>query len=60
MRRRLLPLLPALTRFYGLRPWEWEELSGFEVEEYVAQWREHVRRMVAEANGEEVTGGPVR
>lgn len=46
MRQRLAKLLPALTRFYGLEPDAWDRMTGFEVEEYVAQWREAQRQAV--------------
>jgi hypothetical protein len=53
VRARLRPLLPALTRFYGLEPEAWERMSGFEVDEYVGQWRDATRRQ-----NSEVTRGP--
>jgi hypothetical protein len=47
VRRRLFGLLPALCKFYGLRPWEVEELTGDEVDEFVRQWRVEVEREVS-------------
>lgn len=37
MRAALLAELPALTRFYGLRPWEVEVLTLEELGEYRSQ-----------------------
>ena len=48
MRAALLAELPALTRFYGLRPWEVEALTLQELAEY--------RRQLHQA-AEEVTDG---
>lgn len=44
MRRDLLKQLPALTHFYGLRPWEVEELTYAEVDEYLGQLAEYQRK----------------
>lgn len=35
--------LPAFTRFYGLRPWELEQMTYGEVEEYAKQYRDYTR-----------------
>ena len=41
MRRVLLKRLPALTVFYGLRPWEVEMLTLDELDEYLAALDEY-------------------
>lgn len=41
MRRVLLEQLPALTRFYGLRPADIDDMSYREVFEYVSQMARH-------------------
>lgn len=45
IRRALREQLPALTHFYGLRPWEVEHLSFGEVTEYLNQLAEYQREM---------------
>lgn len=37
MRRLLLEKLPALTRFYGLRPADIDDMSYREISEYLTQ-----------------------
>lgn len=39
MRRALLEELPALTKFYGLRPWDLDRMTLREVAEYRNQMR---------------------
>lgn len=39
MRRALLKELPALTKFYGLRPQDIDQMTYREVSEYRAQWQ---------------------
>lgn len=39
-RRRLLPLLPALTRFYGLPPAAWDDMTYAEVDAHLDHYRE--------------------
>ena len=46
MRAALLAELPALTRFYGLRPWEVEALTLAELAEY----RYQLHQAAKEAN----------
>lgn len=41
MRRALLRELPALTRFYGLKPWDMDRMTLREVVEYRTQYREY-------------------
>lgn len=48
MRRALLPRLPALTRFYGLRPADIEAMTLREVSEYVTQ----MEQALAKAEGD--------
>ena len=38
MRRALLRSWPALTKFFGLMPWDVERLTGDELREYVKQF----------------------
>lgn len=47
MRRALRKRLPALTHFYGLRPWEVERLSFGELAEYLDQLAAYEREMEA-------------
>lgn len=45
MRAALLAELPALTRFYGLRPWEVEALTLEELAEYRRWLHEAVKEV---------------
>ncbi|HET7486834.1 MAG TPA: hypothetical protein VFJ85_02830 [Acidimicrobiales bacterium] len=45
MRRALLRSLPALTHFYGLRPWEVEMLTFDELREYQRQMADYHRKI---------------
>lgn len=40
MRRALLPVLPALTRFYGLEPEAFERMTAREIDEYLVYMEE--------------------
>lgn len=44
MRADLLRQLPALTHFYGLRPWEVEQLTFEELAEYQRQLDDYCRK----------------
>jgi len=46
VRKELLPLLPALSRTYGLHPWHVEELTYDEITAYL----EDLERQHAEAD----------
>lgn len=43
MRRALLKSWPALTRFYGLHPWDAERMTLDELNEYLRQFDQHQR-----------------
>ena len=49
MRAALLEQLPALTRFYGLKPWDVDRMTLLEVSEYLSQLRQYQDEM-EEAN----------
>lgn len=40
MRAVLLEQLPALTRFYGLKPWDLDRMKYREISEYLTQMRQ--------------------
>lgn len=42
MRRALLKEMPALTKFYGLPPAAWDDMTLREVSEYVTVYRQAV------------------
>lgn len=48
MRRALLRSWPALTRYYGLRPWDVDLLTIDELNEYLSDWEEHQRTVARE------------
>ena len=50
MRQALLEQLPALTAFYGIKPWELEDLTEAELDEYTRQLADH-QAEVARRNG---------
>lgn|GEM_PF-5355437 len=43
MRRALLKRLPAMTRFFGVKPWEIELFTADELNEYLRQWDQYER-----------------
>jgi hypothetical protein len=43
VRRALLRSWPALTRFYGLHPWDVERLTSDELNEYLRQFDAYQR-----------------
>jgi hypothetical protein len=43
IRRGLLRSWPALTKFYGLKPWDVERLTVDELNEYLRQFDAHQR-----------------
>ena len=47
----LLQRLPALTAFYGLRPWEVEDMTFDELEEYLRQLDAYEKEMKKASNG---------
>jgi hypothetical protein len=52
IRRALLKQWPALTRFYGLFPWDVDRLTADELAQYVTQmadYQREVRRQEARA-----------
>lgn len=49
MRRALLKQLPAITRFYGLKPWDLPEFTVDELNEYLRQMEDFNRRAEHEA-----------
>lgn len=53
MRRALLRQMPALTRFYGLKPWELERFTFDELNEYTRQLAEHQENQAAAARAAE-------
>jgi hypothetical protein len=52
LRRALLRRLPALSAYYGLHPWDWEQMTQDEVAEYVVQFDDEMRRRRAPVGGE--------
>lgn len=48
MRRALLRQLPALTRFYGLRPQDFDDMTVREISEYVTQMEQAEQEAEAE------------
>ena len=46
-RRGLLPRLPALTKFYGLRPEDFERMTYREISEYVVQYDRYQAEVAA-------------
>ena len=48
MRRALLTRWPAISRFYGLFPWDAERLTVDELNEYMRQWDQYQRDMRSE------------
>jgi len=55
VRAALLEQLPALTRFYGLKPWDFDRMTLFEVSEYLSQLRQY-RDDTEKANREANSG----
>lgn len=51
MRQALLAQLPALTAFYGLRPWELDDMTEEELDEYTRQLAEHQADVERRAKG---------
>jgi hypothetical protein len=51
VRAVLLKELPALTRFYGLRPWEVEALSLEELIEYRSQMHTFIDEITRQGGG---------
>jgi hypothetical protein len=45
--------MPALTRFYGLKPWELEQFTFDELNEYTRQLAEHQENQAAAARAAE-------
>lgn len=45
MRRALLKQWPALSKFYGLFPWDTDRLTLDELRQYVDQYAEYQRQM---------------
>jgi len=43
VRRALLKRLPAMTRFFGVKPWEIELFTADELNEYLRQWDQYER-----------------
>lgn len=52
MRRRLLPKMPALTRFYpGLKPWDWEHMTANEVDAHLMYMDAFIAAQERQARG---------
>lgn len=49
MRRALLRQMPAITRFYGVKPWELDQFTFDELNEYIRQMSEYHDRLEADA-----------
>lgn len=45
MRRALLKQWPALSKFYGLFPWDCDRLTLDEIREYLDQYADYQREM---------------
>jgi hypothetical protein len=59
VRRALLRSMPAITRFYGIRPWEIEQFTMDELNEYLRSMDEYNRQ--AELNARrQARHGPAR
>ena len=57
MRRALLRSWPALSRFYGLKPWDVEQLTVDELNEYLRQFDAYQRERRAAAQRAKRNGG---
>lgn len=44
MRRALREQLPALTRFYGLKPWDVERLTFGELDQYMTWMTDYLQQ----------------
>lgn len=45
MRRALLEELPALTKFFGLKPWDIDRLTARELHQYRTWQQEYIAEM---------------